>query len=66
MFTLSSTAFTDGGFIGEKYAYKMGRQCSGENYSPPLAWKDAPAGTQTFVAARDRPGGRQLVSGAVG
>lgn len=61
MFTLSSTAFTDGGFIGEKYAYKMGRQCSGENYSPPLAWKDAPAGTQSLLLTVIDPDGGNWV-----
>lgn len=61
MFALSSTAFIDGGFIGEKYTYKMGRQCSGENFSPPLEWKDAPAGTQSLLLTVIDPDGGNWV-----
>ncbi len=61
MFSLSSTAFPDGGFISEKYTYKLGRQCSGENYSPPLEWKDAPAGTQSLLLTVIDPDGGNWV-----
>lgn len=40
---LTSTAFTDGGDIPAKYT------CDGANVSPPLAWTDAPARTQSFA-----------------
>jgi len=42
-FTLTSTAFTNGGEIPVKYT------CQGENISPPLAWKNLPAGTKSLV-----------------
>ncbi len=57
MFTLSSPAFLDGGFIDEKYTYKLGRQCSGENYSPPLEWKGMPEGTQSLLLTVIDPDG---------
>jgi hypothetical protein len=47
--TLTSTAFTQGNPIPAKYT------CSGENISPPLAWGDPPAGTQTFALIMDDP-----------
>ena len=40
-FTLTSTAFADGGVMAKKYAgFHPDRQppCGGENVSPPLAW----------------------------
>src|SRR5262245_28233171 len=41
-FSLTSTAFQNGGSIPKKYT------CQGENISPPLAWGGVPAGTQSL------------------
>ncbi len=48
-FSLTSPAFTDGSMIDKKYT------CDGANVSPPLAWKDAPAGTKSFALIMDDP-----------
>ncbi|MDZ5699613.1 YbhB/YbcL family Raf kinase inhibitor-like protein [Chelativorans sp. M5D2P16] len=48
-FTLESPAFSDGGRIPDKYAR------DGQNVSPPLVWKDAPAGTRSFVLVVEDP-----------
>ncbi len=53
-FSLESAAFRNGGAIPRKYAR------AGDNLSPPLAWRDAPAGTKSFVlivADPDAPSG---------
>jgi Raf kinase inhibitor-like YbhB/YbcL family protein len=53
-FALTSPAFLDGQPIPAMYT------CRGENVSPPLAWHDAPPGTQSFVLMLedpDAPGG---------
>src|SRR5207247_1943506 len=42
-FTLSSTAFDDGGAIPRRYT------CDGDNASPDLAWSGAPEDTKVFV-----------------
>jgi Raf kinase inhibitor-like YbhB/YbcL family protein len=42
-FTLTSTAFGDGGAIPSKYTL------TGANRSPELSWSGAPAGTKSFV-----------------
>ena len=39
MFKLTSSAFTPGKEIPDRYTYKLGSQCNGENYSPPLSWE---------------------------
>ncbi len=61
-FTLSSTAFADGGMVPKKYAgFHPSRQppCGGENVSPPLSWSNAPAGTKSFaIVMQDPDGGR--------
>jgi len=61
-FTLTSSAFVDGGVLPKKYAgHHPDRQppCGGENVSPPLAWSSAPAGTKTFaIVMQDPDGGR--------
>ncbi|WP_026605976.1 YbhB/YbcL family Raf kinase inhibitor-like protein [Methylocapsa acidiphila] len=46
---LSSSAFTDGGRIPRRFT------CDGENFSPPLAWNDPPAGTRSFALLCDDP-----------
>lgn len=48
-FTLTSTAFSEGSPIPKRHT------CDGEDLSPPLAWQDAPAGTQSFALIADDP-----------
>ena len=53
-FRLTSSNFKDGGIISIKYT------CQGEDVSPPLAWAEAPAGTQALALImedRDAPNG---------
>ncbi len=46
---LTSTAFEPNGTIPKKYT------CDGPDVSPPLAWNDPPAGTQSFALIVDDP-----------
>lgn len=48
-FTIRSTAFSDGGQIPRTHS------CDGANLSPPLGWKDTPAGTQSLLLIVDDP-----------
>lgn len=50
-FTLSSAAFANDGNIPSKYTCDAGMQ----NPSPALSWKDAPAGTKSFVLIMHDP-----------
>ena len=50
-FTITSAAFTDGGNIPSKFTCDAGQTSP----SPALAWKDAPAGTKSFVLIMDDP-----------
>jgi Raf kinase inhibitor-like YbhB/YbcL family protein len=50
-FTITSSAFTDGGNIPSKFTCDAGQTSP----SPALAWKDAPAGTKSFVLIMDDP-----------
>jgi len=61
MFTLTSSAFADNGYIADRYTYSMGKQCSGENYSPPLAWSGAPQGAKSFLLTMIDPDGGNWV-----
>jgi Raf kinase inhibitor-like YbhB/YbcL family protein len=47
--SLTSTAFTAGGAIPKRYT------CEGDDVSPPLAWRDPPAGTKSLVLIVDDP-----------
>jgi Raf kinase inhibitor-like YbhB/YbcL family protein len=58
---LTSSAFEPDGFIPEKYTYKMGSQCTGENYSPPLEWNAIPQGTQSLLLTMVDPDGGNWV-----
>lgn len=48
-FTLTSPAFTEGGMIPKKHT------CDAADPSPPLLWKEAPAGTKSFALIMDDP-----------
>ncbi len=48
-FTLESSAFNEGQRIPRKYSR------GGENISPPLVWKGAPAGTRSFALVVEDP-----------
>jgi Raf kinase inhibitor-like YbhB/YbcL family protein len=46
---LTSPAFTEGGMIPKKYT------CDGDDFSPPLAWSNAPAGARAYALICDDP-----------
>ncbi len=53
-FTLTSAAFKNNAAIPSKYSFNaMG--CTGENVSPPLEWKNPPAGTKSFALMAHDP-----------
>jgi Raf kinase inhibitor-like YbhB/YbcL family protein len=55
-FTLESATFKDGGQLQVKNAgnRKSNKNCVGQNISPPLSWKNEPAGTKSFaIVVRD-------------
>lgn len=59
-FTITSTAFKDGGALVTKNAgnMKTNPNCVGDNVSPPLSWSNAPAGTKSFALVMTDPDGR--------
>jgi len=46
---ITSPAFTDSSMVPSKYT------CDGQDISPPLEWKDVPAGTKSFALICDDP-----------
>ncbi len=48
-FNLTSTAFTDGSRIPDRYT------CTGENTSPPLAWSGVPKSAKSLALIMDDP-----------
>lgn len=48
-FTLTSSAFADGGAIPAQYT------CDGAGQAPPLQWSDPPAGTRSLALIVDDP-----------
>jgi Raf kinase inhibitor-like YbhB/YbcL family protein len=54
-FTLTSTAFTEGGAIPRKFT------CDGENVSPALSWNGAPDDTASLALIVDDPDARGFV-----
>ena len=61
MFKLTSSAFTPGKEIPDRYTYKLGSQCNGENFSPPLSWEGVPAGTKSLLLTMVDPDGGNWV-----
>ena len=59
-FSLTSSAFKDGGMLATKNAgnIKTNPNCVGDNVSPPLAWSNVPAGTKSFALVMTDPDGR--------
>ena len=60
VFTITSTAFKDGGRLPTKMAgnIKTNPNCVGENVSPQLSWTNPPAGTKSYVLLMSDPEGR--------
>lgn len=54
-FTLTSTAFTDGGAIPRKFS------CDGDNVSPAVNWEGAPDGAASLALIVDDPDARGFV-----
>jgi Raf kinase inhibitor-like YbhB/YbcL family protein len=54
-FTLTSTAFEDGGAIPRKFS------CDGEDVSPALSWVGAPDGAGAFALIVDDPDARGFI-----
>jgi Raf kinase inhibitor-like YbhB/YbcL family protein len=60
VFQLTSPAFQDGGMLPRKASNNIpgNARCVGDNISPPLAWKNAPAGARSFALVIENPEGR--------
>ncbi len=56
-FTLTSSAFADGGTLGKAHLNAMERCGSGGDLSPALAWTAPPAGTKAFAVTMFDPDG---------
>jgi Raf kinase inhibitor-like YbhB/YbcL family protein len=56
-FTVSSPAVKDDGVLPTKYAGAA--ECGGKNVSLPLAWKNPPPSTKSFVVMMTDPDGRR-------
>jgi Raf kinase inhibitor-like YbhB/YbcL family protein len=54
-FTLTSTAFTEGGSIPARFS------CDGDDVSPDLTWVDAPEGTESLALIVTDPDARDFV-----
>jgi Raf kinase inhibitor-like YbhB/YbcL family protein len=54
VFEASSTDIANGKTIAQKFAFN-GFGCTGENISPTIAWKNAPAGTKSFAVMAHDP-----------
>jgi Raf kinase inhibitor-like YbhB/YbcL family protein len=60
-FTLSSSAFKDGGWLQQKNAgadKERNPNCLGQNVSPPLAWSNVPNDTKSLALIMVDPEGR--------
>jgi Raf kinase inhibitor-like YbhB/YbcL family protein len=59
-FTISSSAFQDGGWLQQKNAgnNKANPNCIGENVSPPFAWSNVPAKATSLALLMFDPEGR--------
>lgn len=55
LFTLTSSAFSDGAAISRSYS------CDGRDVSPPLAWSGVPAGTKALLLTVTDPDARGFV-----
>jgi len=64
-FSLSSPSFEDNGKLAVKNAGndKSNPNCVGENISPPLEWRNPPAGTKSFALILFDPEGRAGLGG---
>lgn len=58
-FTLTSSTFKDGKMLRAKNAGNSNPNCTGQNVSPPLAWKNVPEGTKSFAILVYDPDGKQ-------
>ncbi len=52
-FSVTSSSFTSGGEIAEKYCYDQNGHGTGDNFSPQLSWTGAPEDTVSFVLIMD-------------
>lgn len=59
-FSLTSSAFPDGGMLATKNAgdNKANKNCVGQNVSPPMQWSNAPADTKSYALLMVDPEGR--------